>query len=102
VRLGYVASPATGRPSRRSTHTVRGFPIGRTVWLHFRHGGKTRRNISLGKTQPPCGKASRRMALLPARSRRGKWTVYVDQERTYSAGTKLQLKYSFVISRTFG
>jgi hypothetical protein len=102
VRLGYVADPATGPPDRRSTHTVRGFPIGKIVWLHFRHGGRTRASIPLGRTQAPCGKASRRMALLPTRSRRGKWTVYVDQVRTYSPDTKLQLTYSFVISRTFG
>jgi hypothetical protein len=101
VRLGYVTNPSNGRPTRRATHTVRGFPIGKPVWLHFRYGGKTRRNVSLGTAQAPCGKAQRRMPLLPTRSRRGKWTVYVDQVRTYSAATKPQLKYSFVISRTF-
>jgi hypothetical protein len=101
VRLGYFTNPANGRPTRKATHTVRGFPIGKEVWLHFRFGGKTRRNVSLGAAQAPCGKAERRMALLPARSRRGKWTVYVDQVRRYSKTTKPQLKYSFVISRVF-
>jgi hypothetical protein len=101
VRLGYVTNPANGRPTRRATHTVRGFPIGKEVWLHFRFGGKTRRNVSLGLAQAPCGKAERKMALLPARSRRGKWTVYVDQVRKYNAATKPQLKYSFIISRVF-
>lgn len=101
VRLGYFTNPANGRPTRRATHTVRGFPIGKEVWLHFRFGGKTRRNVSLGAAQAPCGKAERRMALLPTRSRRGKWTVYVDQVRRYSKTTKPQLKYSFVISRVF-
>jgi hypothetical protein len=101
VRLGYVTNPANGRPTRRATHTVRGFPIGKAVWLHFRYHGKTRRNVSLGVTQAPCGKAERRMALLPTRSRRGRWTVYVDQQRRFSSATKPQLKYSFTISRTF-
>lgn len=101
VRLGYVTSPSNGRPTRRATHTVRGFPAGKAVWLHFRFGGKTRRNVSLGAAQAPCGKAERKMALLPTRSRRGRWTVYVDQQRTFSAATKPQLKYSFIISRTF-
>jgi hypothetical protein len=101
VRLGYVTNPSNGRPTRRATHTVRGFPIGKPVWLHFRFGGKTRRNVSLGAAQAPCGKAERRMPLLPTRSRRGTWTVYVDQVRKYSAATKPQLKYSFVISRVF-
>src|SRR3954447_8681304 len=101
VRLGYVTSPTTGRPTRRATHTVRGFPVGQAVWLHYRFGGKTRRNVSLGSAQAPCGKAERRMALLPTRSRRGTWTVYVDQVRRFSAATKPQLKYTFVISRRF-
>jgi hypothetical protein len=101
VRLGYVTDPANGRPSRRATHTVRGFPIGKEVWLHFRFAGKTRRNISLGAAQAPCGKAERRMSLLPTRSRRGKWTVYVDQVRRFHKTTKPQLKYSFLISRIF-
>jgi hypothetical protein len=101
VRLGYVTNPSTGRPTRRATHIVRGFPVGQPVWLHYRFGGKTRRSVSLGAAQAPCGKAQRRMALLPTRSRRGKWTVYVDQVRRYSPATKPQLKYTFVISRRF-
>ncbi|MEA2129754.1 MAG: hypothetical protein QOJ85_2645 [Solirubrobacteraceae bacterium] len=101
VRLGYVTNPSTGRPTRRATHIVRGFPVGQPVWLHYRFGGKTRRSVSLGTAQAPCGKAQRRMALLPTRSRRGKWTVYVDQVRRYSPATKPQLKYTFVISRRF-
>jgi hypothetical protein len=101
VRLGYVTEPSTGRPSRRARHIVRGFPIGKAVWLHFRYGAKTRRSVSLGSAQAPCGKAQRRMALLPTRSLAGTWTVYVDQVRRFSAATKPQLKYSFVISRRF-
>lgn len=101
VRLGYTTDPSNGRPSRRATHIVRGFPIGKKVWLHFRFAGKTRRNVSLGATQAPCGKAERKMSLLPTRSRRGKWTVYVDQVRRFHKTTKPQLKYSFLISRTF-
>jgi hypothetical protein len=101
VRLGYVTNPDNGRPSRRATHTVRGFRVGKEVWLHFRYHGKTRRNVSLGAAQAPCGKAERKMRLLPTRSRRGKWTVYVDQVRKFHAATQPQLKYSFVISRVF-
>lgn len=101
VRLGYDTNPGTGRPSRRAIHTVRGFRVGKPVWLHFRFRGKTRRNISLGAARAPCGKAERKMRLLPTRARRGRWTVYVDQVRKFSAATQPQLKYSFVISRVF-
>lgn len=102
VRVGYSTNPATGRPTRRALHTVRGFPTGKNTYLHFRFAGQTKRNVKLGKAKGTCGIVSRRMALLPTRSRPGTWTVYVDQKATYSRKTQPQLKYSFRISRTFG
>jgi hypothetical protein len=101
VRLGYVTTPSGGKPTRIATHTVRGFPIGKLTYLHFRFDGQTKRTVLLGKTSSPCGTVSKRIALLPTRSHPGKWTVYVDQVRKYSKTTKQQLKYSFVVSRTF-
>jgi hypothetical protein len=102
VRLGYRTNPATGKPTRNALHTVRGFPPGKKTYLHFRFGGKTKRNVLLGTTSSPCGVVSKRMRLLPAQSHPGTWTVYVDQEKAYHKGTPAQLKYKFVISRTFG
>ncbi|MEY2517547.1 MAG: hypothetical protein QOJ89_4905 [bacterium] len=102
VRVGYTTNPSTGRPTRSAVHTVRGFPVGVNVYLHFRFQGKTKRNIKVGKTKAPCGIASKRMRLLPTRSHPGTWTVYVDQSAQFHKTTRPQLKYSFVISRTFG
>ncbi len=102
VRIGYTTNPATGRPTRKATHTVRGFIPGRNIYLHFRFGGDTKRNVKIGMADSPCGVASKRMALLPTRSRPGRWTVYVDQAATYSKTTQPQLKYGFTITRTFG
>jgi hypothetical protein len=102
VRVGYTTNPATGKPSRKATHTVRGFFPGKNIYLHFRFNGQTKRNVKVGRADSPCGNASKRMALLPTRSRPGKWTVYADQAAAYSKSTRPQLKYSFVITRTFG
>ena len=102
VRVGYTTNPSTGKPSRTATHTVRGFTPGKNIYLHFRFQGQTKRNVKVGKANTPCGIASRRMALLPTRSRPGTWTVYADQKASYSNKTRPQLKYSFVIRRTFG
>jgi len=102
VRVGYTTNPSTGKPSRTATHTVRGFTPGKNIYLHFRFNGQTKRNVKVGQANSPCGIASRRMALLPTRSRPGTWTVYADQQATYSKNTRPQLKYSFVIRRTFG
>jgi hypothetical protein len=102
VRLGYTTNPSKGRPTLMATHTARGLLPGRSIYLHFRFGGQTRRNVKLGKADSPCGVASRRMPLLPTKSRPGTWSLYVDQAATYSKTTSPQLAYSFVITRSFG
>jgi hypothetical protein len=101
VRVGYSTNPSTGRPTRIATHTVRGFVPGKNVYLHFRFGGQTKRNVKVGRANSPCGIASKRMALLPVRSRTGLWTVYVDHSATYSKSTQPQLKYTLRISTIF-
>lgn len=105
VRFGFTAKPDTGKPSRKVLYTARGFAPGQPIYAHFRFGGKTRRNVKIGVAAAPCGIASRRMRLLPTRSRFGTWTVYMDQVKVYSpqtAKTGLSAKGSLVISRTFG
>jgi len=102
VRLGYRTNPSTGKPTRSAVHTVRGFPPGKKTYLHFRFNGQTKRNVLLGVTSSPCGIVAKRMRLLPTKSHAGTWTVYVDQVAKYSKATTQQLKYKFVISRTFG
>jgi hypothetical protein len=102
AEAGYTTNPASGRPTVRATHTVRGFPTGRTTYLHFRFGGHTKRNVKLGTSKGACGVASRRMALLPTPSHPGVWTVYADQTRSFSKSTRPQLKSSFRITGTFG
>jgi hypothetical protein len=102
VRFGFDARPSTGRPARRVAYTARGFLPGRPVYAHFRFRGKTRRNIKIGVARAPCGIASKKMRLLPTKTRFGTWTVYMDQAPTYSNSTLLQAKGSLVIQRTLG
>jgi len=101
TRVSYKPNPASGRPTTRALHTVRGLPVGKNVYLHFRFQGSTKRNVKLGKAKAPCGKVSKRMRLLPTRSRPGRWTVYADQAKTYKRSTTPQLKSAFTITRTF-
>jgi len=100
VRFGFDADPSTGRPSRRVTYTARGFLPGRTVYAHFRFGGKTRRNVKIGAATSPCGIVAKKMRLLPTKTRFGRWTVYMDQSPTYSKTTLLQAKGTLFIRRT--
>ena len=97
VRYGYTTLPATGLPTRMARHTVRGLPVGKDTYLHFRYRGRTRRTVKLGKAAAPCGTVSRRLPLLPVKARAGVWTIYVDQSRRYSSRTTPQLSYSLPI-----
>jgi hypothetical protein len=100
VRFGFDAAPSTGRPTRKVTYTARGYLPGKPVFAHFRFKGITRRDVLLGIADSPCGIVSKRMRLLPTKTRFGTWTVYMDQERRYSKGTLLQAKGSLSIART--
>ena len=103
VDVGYKTNPATGRPTRQATHTVRGFPVGKTTYLHFRFAGKTRRNVKLGAHERAVrdrlqADAAAADALAPGQVDGLRRPVRRPTTRT----TKPQLKYSFVITRTFG
>jgi hypothetical protein len=100
VRFGFDANPDNGRPARRVTYTARGFLPGKAVYAHFRFRGRTRRNVKLGLAGEPCGIVSKKMRLLPTKTRFGRWTIYMDQAPTYSKSTLLQAKGSLVIQRT--
>ena len=102
VRFGFDARPSTGRPARRVTYTARGFLPGGAVYAHFRFRGRTRRDVKLGVAAGPCGIVSKKMRLLPTKTRFGRWTIYMDQSPTYSKSTLLQAKGSLVIERTLG
>ncbi|MEA2131261.1 MAG: hypothetical protein QOJ85_4152 [Solirubrobacteraceae bacterium] len=100
VRFGFDANPDAGRPARRVTYTARGFLPGKAVYAHFRFGGRTRRDVKIGIARGACGIVSKKMRLLPAKTRFGRWAIYMDQAPTYSKSTLLQARGSLVIQRT--
>ena len=101
ARFGLTTSPTPKRPTTRVAYTARGFTTGKRVYIHFRFGGVTRRTVSLGVAQGPCGIASKRMDALPTKARYGTWTSYTNQSRKFSAGTRPAWKDSFRIYRRF-
>ena len=77
---------------------MRGFPVGKQTYLHFRFRGLTRRTVRIGRAASPCGTASRRMALLPVKPlHAGIWAIYADQSATFSRATRPQLSYTLPI-----
>lgn len=99
VKLSYQRVPSSSRPSKKIRHIARGFTTGKTVWAHFRHGGKTRATKRLGKASGPCGIVTRKMRSLPAKSRLGLWSVQVDQSRKYSAASVPRAPGAFKVIR---
>ena len=95
---GSLATPTF--TSRRVTYTARGFLPGKAVYAHFRFGGRTRRDVKIGIARGACGIVSKKMRLLPAKTRFGRWAIYMDQAPTYSKSTLLQARGSLVIQRT--
>jgi len=101
VRGGFNISPNPSKPTSKVTYTARGWPVGKTIYAHFRFAGKTRRDVKLGVAKGPCGIAKLKMRALPTKARFGKWTVYVDQVAKFDNKTVPQVKDSFTIFRRF-
>ncbi|MGH2917572.1 MAG: hypothetical protein ACRDLS_03090 [Solirubrobacteraceae bacterium] len=101
VRAGYHRAPDPKRPNQKVKHVAQGFTTGKRVWAHFRHGGKTRANKSLGKAKGPCGIATKRMRALPTKSRLGTWKVYVDEKKRFSLSTRPQARLTFTVFQRY-
>jgi hypothetical protein len=99
VRFGMTRNPNPKRPRQSVTYTARGFMPGKTVYAHFRFGGKTRRTVSLGEAKGPCGITSKRMRALPTKVRYGAWRAYIDQTKAFSIKTRPQWIDPFRITR---
>jgi len=80
-------APVDGFPTQVTTWQFAGFP-GRTIYGHFRFRGKTIVNYRFGKAQGPCGTLVKRARRLPARVRKGTWTVQVDGSPYFNRKTR--------------
>jgi hypothetical protein len=99
VRFGMTRNPSPKRPRQRVTYTARGYVPGKTVYAHFRFKGVTRRTVSLGVAEGPCGITARRMRALPTKVRYGSWRAYIDQSKKFSPTTRPQWIDPFKITR---
>jgi hypothetical protein len=79
--------PAQAPPSRRVLFAGRGFTKRAAVWGHYLYRGKVRRTVRLARRpEGDCGTFSVHRRQIPVvRPRIGKWTLQVDQQRTYAS-----------------
>ncbi len=94
-------APLNGKPKSTTTWRFAGFVPGKPVYGHFRYKGKTQRNYKFGTATGPCGTLVTMARRLPAKSHPGKWTLQLDQQKTYSKALQLKTVISFTITRRF-
>jgi hypothetical protein len=84
--LSLTLTPAEAAPSKRVRFRGRGFMAQRSVWAHYVFKGKSRRTVRLAqRPRGSCGTFSVRRRQIPiTRPSIGRWTLQVDQQRTYS------------------
>jgi len=91
-----------GSPRQRIRYTARGWAPGKSVYIHFRFKGRTKKTVKLGTASSPCGVVSRRMRALPLSSLRiGTYKLYVDQSSSYSRNTSPQAREGIRVFTVF-
>jgi hypothetical protein len=84
--LSVTLTPAKARPSKRVRFRGRGFVKAAPVWAHYLYRGVVRKTVRLAR-QPSgaCGTFSVRRRQIPVvRPGIGRWTLQVDQQKTYA------------------
>jgi hypothetical protein len=84
--LALSLTPAQAPPSRRVRFRGRGFTKPGGIWAHYVYKGKLRKTARLVKhAKGACGTFSVKRRQIPVvRPRTGKWTLQVDQQKTYA------------------
>lgn len=81
--------PVAGRPRERTTWRFAGFAPDRPVYGHFMLGGRTRGDYRFGVATGACGTLTVRAPRIPGvrQLRPGRWTLKLDQRKSYRAST---------------
>jgi hypothetical protein len=98
-------APVSGRPRQKTTWRFAGFPPGRTIYGHYRVGGRTVKNYRFGRATGPCGTLTvraRRVPVAASRLRTGTWRLQLDNRRTYRRTASPRRVVRFRIFRTLG
>lgn len=81
--------PVAGRPDDVTTWRFAGFAAGKPIYAHFLLEGRVRGDHRFGVARGDCGTLTARAARIPGVTalQPGRWTIRLDQSRTYRAGT---------------
>jgi hypothetical protein len=90
VRAAFGSNlPIAGRPHDVTTWRFAGFAPGRPIYAHFLLGGRSRGDYRFGVARGACGTLTARAPRIPGVSalQPGRWTLKLDQRRTYREST---------------
>lgn len=83
--LSLRMKPGRARPSSRVRILGRGF-TGSDAYAHYVRKGKVRKTVRLGTPKGPCGRIDVKRRQIPVKKPAlGRWTLQVDNQKTYSA-----------------
>jgi hypothetical protein len=79
--------PLAGRPRQVTTWRFAGFAPGQPIYAHFVLGGRSRSDYRFGVAKGDCGTLTARAPRMAGvrRLSAGRWTLKLDQRRTYQA-----------------
>jgi hypothetical protein len=90
VRAAFGSNlPIAGRPHDVTTWRFAGFAAGRPIYAHFLLDGRSRGDYRFGVARGACGTLAARAPRIPGVSalQPGRWTLKLDQRRTYREST---------------
>lgn len=103
--VNFAASAGTSikSPRKKRAWNFSGFPVGSTIYAHFRRGGKTVSNYRFGVAAAPCGTLSKKAALLPnvKKIKSGTYGVQIDGAAMYNAATRPAYLSKVRVFKTF-
>ena len=86
ANLSVDTRPGTAAPTRKVTWRFSGFLPGKTIFIHYLHGGRVQARMAFGKAQGPCGTLQVRDRLYPGgQPRFSVYQVVLDQVQRYTA-----------------
>ena len=95
ANLSVDTVPGTAAPARRVTWRFSGFLPGRTIFIHYLHGGKVQARMAFGKARGPCGTLKARDRLYPGgQPRFSSYRVVFDQVQRYTTRARPRISTS--------
>ncbi len=89
--------PKNGAAGRTVKIGARGFTTGKTLWAHISKGGKTVRNVKIGKLKGACSKVAAKRKLFVSSTPSGTYKVQFDTVRKRSSKTTVKSTYTVTI-----